>query len=238
MNQHRVFQRVALVFFLAGGNIAAGAETLIDQLFTLRNFELAEAYWQAGQKFIELGQKDRGLEFQTAAKRLFPGFSPGIVPVFAPVETPAAAPVAEAPKLPDATAVREKNLQAEKIARLSWNKLLRGALTGNAATVASVLATGLELPDQRVETAGLESAIAGFFEANPWEASTPADLYDLDTVELAEVADSGAVVLTVKTAETAPDLTAVLSFWFPVQKFTFVREGDTWKLGSIAGQEN
>lgn len=238
MNQHRVFQRVALVFFLAGGSVAAGAETLIDQLFTLRSFELAEAYWQAGQKFIDLGQKDRGLEFQTAAKRLFPGFAPGIVPVFAPVETPVATPAAEPAKLPEATVVREKNLQALKIARLAWNKLLRGALTGNAATVASVLAAELQLPGQQTKTADLEPAITSFFDANPWEASSPADLYDLDSLELSEVADTGAVVLKVKTADTAPDLSASLSFWLPIQTFTFVREGDTWKLGSILGEAN
>ncbi len=235
MNQHRLLRRLALVFILTAAHLSATAETLIDQLFTLRNFDLAQSYWLAGERFIELGQKERGVEFQTAAKRLFPGFAPGIEPVFAPDATPVSVAV-EAPKLPEATVVREKNLQAEKIARLSWNKLLRGALTGNASTVAAVLAAQLELPGQSLSTAGLEPEIAKFLENATWDAQSPADLYDLQTLSLSDGEALGSVVLTVHTAEQAPDLSASLSFWKPVQKFLFVRDGDTWKLGGISGE--
>jgi len=127
--------RFVLILFIAvvssAGAQAAGNST-VDQLYAARQYELADAYWAAGQKFIDLGQADRGAEFQARAKTLFPGYVPGQAPAVRGMSVPTANP-----QLPAVETVREKNLQAEKVARLQFQKLLRGYLTGNAATIAS-----------------------------------------------------------------------------------------------------
>jgi hypothetical protein len=137
------------------------AQTVIEQLYAQRKFEMADAYWLAGQKFTDLGQKERGDEFKAHALKLFPGYVAGVTPVFAPAQVPAAngktseasasvagEPDAPEPTIPDANVVREQNLQGEKIVKLAWNKLLRGFLSGNAETVRSVLSDTLTLPPE------------------------------------------------------------------------------------------
>jgi hypothetical protein len=147
-----------LTFFVSA---ALPAQTVIEQLYAQRKFEMADAYWLAGQKFTDLGQKERGDEFKAHALKLFPGYVAGVTPVFAPTQVPAAngetseasasvagEPEAPEPTIPDANVVREQNLQGEKIVKLAWNKLLRGFLSGNAETVRSVLSDTLTLPPE------------------------------------------------------------------------------------------
>jgi len=112
--KRRFFAILTLVFAALPG---LGAETVIDQLYGLRNYDLAEAYWAAGQRFADLGQADRAAEFKAAAQRIFPGFVPGQAPAFQAV--PITAPVIEAPHVPEASEVREMNLQGEKVAASS-----------------------------------------------------------------------------------------------------------------------
>lgn len=227
MNQkRRLFVLLTLSFAALPG---LGAETVIDQLFGLRNYELADAYWSAGQKFSDLGQAARAEEFKAKAKRLFPGYVPGQAPSFQAV--PAAAPVA-APRVPEPAAIREKNLQGEKIARLQFQKLLRGYLTGTASTVASVLGTSVEVQGQ-VSSPTVE-AVKTFLETHPAEAGAPEDLYQVETLEVVD--GVGQQVVVTVAANPAASLDAVFPFWKPVQTFTFDRIGETWKLVRIEGR--
>jgi hypothetical protein len=252
VNQHRGLALTA-VFLSAVFLSPLAAESLIDQLYTQRQFDLADAYYLAGQKFIDLGQKERGDEFKAKAKHLFPSYVPGTTPVFtAPAvpdtTTPVVAPVATAPTggLPTVEVVREQNLQGEKIARLSWNKLLRGFLTGNAETVALVLSDTLTLPREGtpevIPTAGIATKIDSFFAQQAEdgvlaELASPADLYDLASVMVSEGTQPGSVVLSVRAQSSAPEgLTTLFTFWKPTQHFYYERSGDTWKLSAITGE--
>jgi len=107
------------------------ADSMIDQLYGLRQYDLADAYYSAGQRFTALGQADRGAEFKAAASRIFPGYVPGQAPA-----APVAAPAPE-PKLPSAEVVLQNNLQGQQLARFQFQKLLRGYLTGTASTISS-----------------------------------------------------------------------------------------------------
>lgn len=246
MNRHcgSVLTLVAALLLAPALGIPAAAETLIDQLYAQRQFDLADAYWLAGQKFTELGQKERGAEFQAKAKHLFPGYVAGKAPEFAVVpeaQAIAVAAVPETPRMPDVTVVREQNLQGEKIAKLAWNKLLRGFLNSNADTIASVLADKLTLPREGnpevLATAGMTTQIEAFFQDHVLDVSAPADLYDLASMKSSEGTEPGSVVLTVAAQPEAPaELETLLPFWKPVQQFTFVRSGDTWKLAAISGE--
>lgn len=225
--KHRLLATVTLAFAVSSG---LSAQTVIDQLYGLRNYDLADAYWAAGQKFADLGQADRGAEFKAKALRLFPGYVPGQAPVALPA---AAVPAAPAPQIPAAEKVREANLQGQKIARLQFQKLLRGYLTGNGATVAAALAPTLTVQGQVAGADG--SSVSSFLESHPAEAGAPDELFLLDTLEVADGTGT-TVVLTVRANPEAPAvLTDQLAFWKPVQKYTFDRVGDTWKLASIEG---
>jgi len=206
-----------------------GAETVIDQLYGLRHYELADAYWSAGQRFADLGQADRAAEFKNKAKRLFPGFVPGQAPAFQAV--PVAAP--EVPHVPEVATVREQNLQGQKIARLQFQKLLRGYLTGTATTVTSVLAPTVEVQGQASSPSA--ASVAAFLEAHPAEAGAPDDLYRVETLEVAD-GTGQRVVVTVAANPEATGLAEVFPFWKDVQVFTFDRVGDSWKLVQIEGR--
>ena len=223
----RLFAVLTLTFAALPG---LGAETVIDQLYGLRNYELADAYWSAGQKFADLGQADRAAEFKAKAKHLFPGFVPGQAPSFQQTSSTSAA---QAPHVPEPADVRENNLQGQRIVRLQFQKLLRGYLTGAAATVASVLATNLEVQGQA--TTPSVADIASFLEAHPTDAGAPDDLFRVETLEVTG-GKGQQVVVTVSANPEAETLAGVFPFWKPLQTFTFDRVGDTWKLVKIEGK--
>jgi hypothetical protein len=224
--------RFALILFVAvvagAGAQPAPTSSTVDQLYAARQYELADAYWAAGQKFIDLGQADRGAEFQARAKALFPGYVPGQAP-----KVTVAAPVQADPQLPTMDAVLQKNLQGEKIARLQFQKLLRGYLTGTAATVATTL--GATVTVQGAPSQPTPDAVAAFLQAHPAEAGSPQDLFDLDSLTVTSAGQT--VTLTVQANPQAPsDLAALFTFWKPKQTYTFDRVGDTWKLTAVSGE--
>lgn len=217
-------RRILVLLVLSGLASSLGAQTVIDQLYGLHRYELADAYWAAGQKFVDLGQADRGAEFKAAALRIFPGYVPGQVPS---VQVSQTAPP-EVPRVPDAAQVREKNLQGEKIARLQFQKLLRGYLTGNSATIASVLASQIVVQGQSVSpTAG---SVSAFLEAHPATAGSPDELFAPGSME-ALTGTGDTVLVTVEALGDLPEL----PFWTTHQVYTFDRVGDTWKLVAVEG---
>ena len=224
--------RLPIVLFLAFAALTGlGAQTVVDQLYGLRNYELADAYWAAGQKFIDLGQPDRGAEFQTRAKQIFKGFVPGQVPKAAatqvlPVLSPRPAPV-----VPAADTVKESNLQGQKIARLQFQKLLRGYLTGDPATIASVLGTSVKLQGSAFDPA----VLGGFLKDHPAEAGAPDDLYQTASLKMTD-GPGQSVSVTIQANPGAPgSLDTLVPFWKGTQIFTFDRVGDTWKLVDAEG---
>ena len=219
MNLNRRFLSVLALSLLVIPGLTA--ETVIDQLFGLRKYELADAYYAAGQKFIDLGEADRGAAFKAQALRLFPGYVPGQAPSVTAASLTPATPKPE-PQLPSSAVVREQNLQGEKIARLQFQKLLRGYLTGNAATILSALAQ----PDA--------GAVAAFLQAHPADAGSPEELFLLETLTLQSAADDS-VVITVQANPESSGLAAFVPFWKPTQIYTFNRVGDTWKLAKVVG---
>jgi len=220
----RILAVVLSVFVLS----SAGAETVIDQLYGVRKYELADAYWAAGQKFADLGQADRAAEFKAKAKSLFPGYFPGQAPVVTPATPP------PAPQLPSLEVVKENNLQGEKIARFQFQKLLRGYLTGSAPTVTSVLASSLQVQGQTASPDA--TAVAAFIDAHPTQAGAPDDLFQVDSLDVAD-GPGQTVVVTVKANPNAPsDLADTFAFWKATQTYTFDRIADTWKLVKIEGR--
>jgi hypothetical protein len=229
VNPTRRFAVLILGLLVCSG---LGAETLIGQLYSLRNYELADAYWAAGQKFITLGQADRGAEFQAQAKHLFPGFVPGQAPAAQPLATPVVPK--PAPEVPAAAVVREANLQGEKVARLQFQKILRSYLIGDPAALGSALADTLTVQGQAVKVD--PAALAAFLADHPAEAGTPDDLFALSSFVAAD-GPGQTVQVTVRASADAPaDLAALFPFWKEKQTYTFDRVGDTWKLTAVAGQ--
>lgn len=228
MNQTLRFSAVVILALLVLPGL--GAETVIDQLYGLRKYDLADAYWAAGQKFADLGQSDRAEQFKAQAKRIFPGFVPGQAPAFQAL--PAAAPANPEPKVPETAAVREANLQGQKIARLQFQKLLRGYLVGSAPTVGAVLADRVTI--QGEATAVSASALAAFISDHPADAGSPDDLFLINTLEIAD-GEGQKVTISVAANPEASGLERLVPFWKPNQVYTFDRVGDTWKLVAVEG---
>jgi len=206
------------------------ADTIIDQLYGLRKYDLADAYYAAGQRFVDLGQADRGAEFKARALQIFPGYVPGQSPAAAAPS----APVIPEPQVPSDQVVLQQNLQGEKIARLQFQKLLRGYLTGGSSTVSSVLADSLTV--QGAVAQADPASVAAALQAHPAEAGSPDELFVLDSLEVSD-GPNQTVVVSVKANPDAPGALAdFLPFWKESQRYTFVRVGDTWKLSDIEGQ--
>ena len=224
-------RRVVVLFLGLLVSTGLSAETVIGQLYSLRNYELAEAYWSAGQKFIDLGQADRGAEFQAQAKHIFPGFVPGQAPAAQALATPTPTP---APTVPTAAVVREANLQGEKVARLQFQKILRSYLIGDPQALASVLADTVSIQGQAVKVD--PAAVATFLTDHPAEAGAPEDLFAVSSFVAAD-GPGQTVLVTVRAAADAPGgLDTLLPFWKAKQTYTFDRVGDTWKLTAVEGQ--
>ncbi len=223
MNQPiRLFAILSLVLVSLPGY---AADTVIDQLYGVRKYELADAYYSAGQRFVDLGQTDRGAEFKAAARHIFQGYVPGQPP---PAVTATPPPP---PQIPSTQAVFENNLQGEKIAHFQFQKMLRGYLTESADTIRSVLADQVTVQGAPADP----SALAGFLEAHPAEVGSPDELFLLDTLDLKDGPDQS-VLLSIKANPDAPaDLAELVPFWKGTQSYTFVRVGDTWKLSKVEG---
>lgn len=225
MNSTRRFLVLLAISF--GSLTGLQAESVIDQLYGARKYELADAYWAAGQKFADLGQADRADEFKARAKQIFPGYVPGQAP--AVTTTPVVAPTLPAPEV-----VLQKNLQGQKLARFQFQKLLRGYLTGSAPTVEAVLGAPLVIQGQTMLSD--PRAVEAFLAAHPATVGSPDDLFLLDTLKFAD-GPSQSVIVSVQANPAAPaDLATEFAFWKPTQIYTFARVNDTWKLVNIEGQ--
>lgn len=229
---------------------------IFDQIKLARQYELADAYWAAGERFIQLGQKERGAEFQDAATKIFKGFKPGVIPAELrgakpaenppanPKVTPAAEPANTAPVndltgIPERPLVRERNINGEKIVKLQFSKLIRGFLAEDSATILSVIGKSFKGPgfEKGLTVAEIEAGMNSFFTANDTTRLAPSQLYNFDSLTLTEADKVGSdYILTIKMADTpeAAALAGKLAFFKPVQKFFFAREGAVWKLIGIS----
>jgi len=225
VNSFNRFVPVLILFVICA--IPATANSLVDQLYSLRAYTLADSYWAAGKQFIHLGQKERGAQFQARALQIFPGYVPGQAPQ---VTASSAAPT---PQLPSEQVVLEKNIQGEKVARLQFEKLLRGYLLSDAATMTGALAAQVKIQGQ--DTSVSAASLADYLAKHPTEAGSPSDLFDTSTMVFTDGANQQ-ITLTIQANPQAPADLASVSFWKPTQTYVFDRDGDNWKLTSVSGK--
>jgi hypothetical protein len=79
-------------------------------------------------------------------------------------------------------------------------------------------------------------AVAAFLEAHPAEAGAPEDLFQFDTLSVADGVGQQVVLTLSANTEAGADLPSQFPFWKPSQAYTFDRVGDTWKLVKIEGK--
>lgn len=247
-------KKTLIGFLILFSTVLAGAD-IFDEIKKARRFELAEAYYQTGIRFEELGQKDRGESFKEAAARIFPGYTPGMTaPSAAPsselvppaLEVPDAVsqapelPVNELTGLPIRPQVKENNIDGAKIVRLQFSKLIRSALTQNIETLLSVLAPGVKGPgfENGIEEREAAALLRGFFAANDTKKLSPSLLYDMTSLTVEKVSGMPEdMILTVHAASGSPGglaLSELVPFWKETQRFYFIRQGDSWKLQGIS----
>lgn len=223
---------LASLLFLTGLVIPVSAQQAINNLYNALKYSLADSYFQVGERFTELGDAERGEEFKAQAKLIYKDYKPGVLPQAAPAQAvPAAvAPVTDSAGVPERPQVVEKNLQAEKIAKIQFSRLLRGYLDGDPAMVASVLADQVSFNGTSYAVADAKSKIETFLKDNPPQAAAPDELYDMGKMAVTTTAQGVSVSLMAKL--DAPGAEKIPG-WKAKQTFSFQRSGLTWKLASV-----
>jgi hypothetical protein len=230
---------LAVLLFLP---VTLGAQTVIDNLMAARQWDLADAYYKAGERFVKLGDKDRGDAFMAEAKKIYPGYKPGstgpVVPTAAPVLPPPVAPLKSVPVL---STVVDQNLQGEKIVRIQFSRLLSGYLGQDPSVLTSVLADQLVVTGKGGQPMTLTQAQAvsqaqDFLQKNPVQATSPDDLFQMNTLQITPVPNTvgPSYLLSIKTNPTVSGGLATVPFWAPSQTYLFTRVGDVWKLSAVS----
>ena len=230
----------ALAVFGILGSDLAFAESPVDQLVVARNWDLADAYYQVGQKFVHLGDKARGEEFMAAAKAIYPGYRPGSHAPTTKEQLTLPPPVEPLKSVPVIPAVVKQNLQGEKIVRFEFSQLLSAYLEGDPTVLPSlldnnVIVTGHGGQPLTVTAAQAQAQAQDFLQKYPPVAVSPEQMFQMKTLTVTAVpqSDGPSYLVSVDTQPKADASLTAMPFWGPRLTFLFSRVGDNWKLSAV-----
>ena len=227
------------VFGFLGSDLAL-AESPVDQLIAARNWDLADAYYKVGQKFVQLGDKARGEEFMAAAKQIYPGYRPGSHAPATKEQMTLPPPVAPLKSVPVIPAVVTQNLQGEKIVRFEFSQLLSAYLEGDTTVLPSLIdsnmiVTGHGGQPLTVSAAQAQAQAQDFLQKNPPVAVSPEQIFQMKTLTISAVPQSvgPSYLVSIDTQPKADASLTAMPFWGPHLTFLFNRVGDNWKLSAV-----
>ncbi len=222
------------------GSSLAFAESPVDQLLAARNWDLADAYYKVGQKFVNLGDKARGEEFMAAAKEIYPGYRPGSKAPTTKEKMVLPPPVATLKSVPVIPAVVAQNLQGEKIVRFEFSQLLSSYLEGDPSILPNLLDTNVIVTGRGGQPLTLTATQAqtlaqDFIQKNPPNALSPEQMFQMKTLTVTPVPQTTgpSYLVSVEAQAKADASLTAMPFWGPRLTFLFNRVGDTWKLSAI-----
>lgn len=209
---------------------------VIDEIVNRRQLELADAYWLAGERYIELNKVEIGRAMQARARQLVSGYQPPSERQMDGVPSLVPAPVEVALPEVDQEAIARRAAEGQRIVRIQFNKLVRGFLMEEVSTVTSVLAELLEVPGVgNLSRSESSNRLQDLFRDNEVDGLSLEDLYDADSLQVERVEGTADdYVLTFNLSSNAPDYLRQRPWWAPSLSLYFVRSGNNWTLRAIS----
>jgi hypothetical protein len=191
--------------------------------------KVGEAYWLAGKQYQVIGKTEKGGEFMSLARLIYPELDPATI---ADIALPSAAELlaqGRAPVLGAGAGLPTQGLN-------SFCFRFVGTLIDEDAAGASGFLDGsiyLTRLSAAVIRADAEAALAEFFKSVPLKGLTPSAVYDLNSVVVARASQAmqtawgETYTLTVSAKQ---DYSAFVSFWDMKQQFTIHRVAGLWYI--------
>jgi len=227
---------------LASIALPLSGQNIFESIEQNRRLELADAYYEAGQRFQQLGQKERGAQFIASAQKIYPGYKPSSTRPEVKVEVVLPEILLEGTVdpltgIPDRPKVREQNINGEKIVGFQFAKLIRGFLSANETSIGSVISENLAGPgfEQGLTNAEVVQGAKSFFESNTFFTRwSPSRLFDMSSIVVFAVQETPDYILSATTnPENREKLMGLLPFWGERVSFYFIRRGDNWFLAGL-----
>jgi hypothetical protein len=222
--RNRIFLSVLLLFVATG---LLWAQFWKDYSDADRK-KAGESYWLAGKQYQAVGKTEKGTEYITIAKSIYPQLDPAEIK---DLSMPSAAELLASGRTTTIGA------GAGSIPSGALNsfflRFVSSLAEKDAASAAGFLDGSIYLtkPQSEVTRADAESELAGFFKEAPVSGVTPSSMYDLNTAVIApaSLAQQKAWGETYTYTVTAKaDYTQYVSFWDMKQQFYIHKVGKDW----------
>jgi hypothetical protein len=187
-----------------------------------------ESYWLAGKQYQAVGKTEKGAEYMTIAKSIYPQLDPAEIK---DLSMPSAAELLASGRT---TTIGAGAGAIPSGALNSFFLRFVSSLTEKDAASAAGFLDGsiyLTKTQSEVTRADAESELAGFFKEAPVSGVTPSSVYDLNTAVIAPATPAqqkawGETYTYTVTAKA--DYTQYVSFWDVKQQFYIHKAGKDW----------
>ncbi len=209
---------------------------VIDDIMNRRQLELADAYWLAGERYIELNKTEIGRAMQARARQLVPGYQPPSERQMDGVPSLTPAPVEVALPQISQEEIARRAAEGRRIVRIQFNRLVRGFLMEEISTISSGLAERIEVPEVgNLSRNEATRRLQELFQDAEVDGLGIEDLYNPDTIQVEQVeGTTDDYVLTVNLSSNAPDYLQRRPWWAPSLSLYFVRSGNNWVLRAVS----
>jgi len=217
-------KRVTIVFivFLTASISVSGMDMFYDKLTDAQRYDLADAYNQVADQYLELDDQQLADDYRAMAQRIFPEYDS--------VERPAGIveqqPAQNTQQLPESSGT--------SASLYYFNKLLRGVFDENIPISLSVIAETLYLPlfDAGIDKTTIAAELKLFFEQYDLISLAPHDVFIMTSTQVnAMENDFWRLDISVKPeyADFFPEIT----FWEGQMGFYFKKFPEGWRLAAI-----
>jgi hypothetical protein len=187
-----------------------------------------ESYWLAGRQYQAVGKTEKGTEYMTIAKAIYPQLDPAAIK---DLSMPSAAELLASGRTTTigagAGAIPSGTLNS------FFLRFVSSLAEKDAAAAAGFLDGSIYLTKTQSEVtrADAESELAGFFKEAPLSGLEPSSVYDLNTAVIAPASPAqqkawGETYTYTVTAKA--DYTQYVSFWDMKQQFFIHKVGTDW----------
>ncbi len=194
---------------------------------------VGEAYWLAGKQYQAVGEKDKGADYMTVARLIYPQLDP------AAIKDTALPSAAELLAQGRATTIGSGAGTVPTAAINSFFLRFVGSLVAeDAAGVVSFLDGSVYFTKLGADVTSADAlpALQSFFAAAPLKGMDPAAVYDLDSIVVAaapQVEQAAWGDTYTLTVNAKPDFSSSLSVWEQKQQFFIHRVSGAWSIFAI-----
>lgn len=228
-------RRTVLLCLVAFASQAYG--NVIDDILARRQLELADAYWFAGERYIELNKVEIGRAMQARARQLVNGYRPPNerepwdgVPSLTPAPVEVAVPEVSHEEL------ARRAAEGARIVRIQFNRMLRNFLMEDPSALSTSLADEVDVAGiGRLQSSDVVRRLSSLFNEREIDALGLEDLVESGSVVVEKVEGTpDDYVLSVRLSPSAPDYLKERPWWASSLSLYFVRSGNDWRLRAVS----